>query len=149
MDTVQLSLHNIALAGRLEKELQQLTDYRVLSVKSPDLNGKGLVILDEESLDALSLPLAEPERFLLVTRNEGPRLKRAWEQGILSVVFEHDPVRTICLAAQAAILRMQNPQRTAARCAISPKSPITATVVGRTPATSTGPVPTGLKNQAM
>ena len=131
MDTVQLSLHNIAFASRLERELKQFANCQVVTVKAPDLNGKGLVIVDEETLDGLPLPLLDPERFVLVTRNEGPILKRAWEQGILSVVFEHDPPHTICLAAQAAMLRLQSPHRAAGRCVISPKTPTAARIVGR------------------
>ena len=149
MDTVQLSLHNIAFASRIEKELRQLSGCQVVSVKTPDLNGKGLVILDEETLDTLPLPLVEPERFLLVTRNESVKLKRAWEQGILSVVFEHDPPHTICLAAQTVLLRIQSPNRHAGRCVISPKGAVASSVVGRTAATTELPVPAGLKNQAV
>ncbi len=147
MDTVQLSVHNIAFASRLERELRQVGGCQMISVKTPDLHGKGLVVLDEETLDTLPSPLDEPERFLLVTRNESPKLKRAWEQGIVSVVFEHDSPHTICLAVQSALLRIQSPHRNTIRCAISPRANVSDPKVGRTAAQNTMPVTAALKNQ--
>jgi len=149
MDTVQLSLHNIALASRLEKELKQLPGSQVMLVKTPDLLGNGIIILDEETLDRLPMPLADPQRFVLVTRNETPKLKRAWEQGIVSVMFEHDPPHTVCLATQAALLRLQNPHRNSPRCVITPKGAITAPLIERTAAGPAAPASTGLKNQVI
>src|SRR3954468_9261967 len=107
MDLIQLSLDNAPFAVKLQQQLEQHANCSVLTVKCPDLSRKGLIVLDQKLVDNLPLPLSEPERFVLVTHNESPNLRRAWEQGIVSVVFESDPPHTVCLAIQAALLRLQ------------------------------------------
>ena len=65
-----------------------------------------MIVLDSPALESLSTRLTRPERVVLVTHNEPQLLARAWEAGIVSVVFEDDPMDTALLAIMAARLEV-------------------------------------------
>lgn len=64
-----------------------------------------VVVIDQTMFERLPLPLDRPERVVLLARKDRAQLERAWQSGIISVVWETDPTETIFLAIQAAALR--------------------------------------------
>ncbi len=69
------------------------------------------MVLDTEHLERLPAPLANPERIVLIARNDPGCLERAWEVGVTSVVFEKDPLNTAVLAVMGARLRKSKARR--------------------------------------
>jgi hypothetical protein len=66
--------------------------------------------MDEDAFYRLPLPLAFPERVVLITRKDPQHLSRAWEAGIVSVVSVDDAPATVLLAIMAAALRIPKAQ---------------------------------------
>ena len=64
------------------------------------------MVVDTQSLDRLPSAIENPQRVVLITPNKAPHLAKAWEAGIVSVVFEDDPINTAILAIMAARLRV-------------------------------------------
>jgi hypothetical protein len=63
-------------------------------------------VVDCDGLDRLPSPLLNPERIVLITRNDSAHLEQAWNAGVRSVVFNNDPLGTAVLAIMAAGLRI-------------------------------------------
>ena len=83
------------------------------------------MVLDEQAFARLPLPLSNPERVVLITRNEpqAPQfLAQAWDAGIVSVVSAEDPLSTVLLAIMAAALRVEKPHTSADSSGITPTS---------------------------
>jgi hypothetical protein len=78
-------------------------------VEAPDPHQEGVIVVDSDGLDRLPSPLLNPERVVLVTRNDPRHLSKAWEAGIRSVVFSEDTLNTAVLAIMAAELRVSKP----------------------------------------
>ena len=72
----------------------------------PDLSHDTVLVLDEVGFARLPLPLANPERVVLITRKDPQILAEAWDAGIISVVSDTDPMSTVLLAIMAAALRV-------------------------------------------
>ncbi|HWR50603.1 MAG TPA: hypothetical protein VN428_05825 [Bryobacteraceae bacterium] len=106
MDTVQLSIHDAPYAAALRQLLEQNGLHQIRTVDSPDPAQEGVIVVDCGALNRLQLPLANPERVVLITRNEPRHLAQAWNAGIRSVVFCEDPLNTAVLAILAAELRV-------------------------------------------
>ncbi|MBI1895585.1 MAG: hypothetical protein HYZ57_19660 [Acidobacteria bacterium] len=123
MEPVQIAIHNRAYATELRVELERGEGWDVLDVENPDFACKGLIVLDQITFDRVPLPLPDPERIVLVTANDSRRLGRAWEQGITSVVFDHESPHMAALAVLGASLRSQKELQHANRCALSPTHP--------------------------
>ena len=49
------------------------------------------MVLDQAALERLPLPLANPERIVLITQRDPHLMAEAWEAGVVSVVSEQDP----------------------------------------------------------
>lgn len=105
MDTVQLAIADAAYAAALSELLERSVGGEVRVVERPDAKREGVIVVDSEALERLPLPLVRPERVVLITRNDPEQLSRAWNAGILSVVFCNDPLNTAVLAILAAGLR--------------------------------------------
>jgi hypothetical protein len=88
-----------------------------LSVEAPDPRIEGVIVVDTQSLDRLPSVIENPQRVVLITPNAAPHLAKAWEAGIVSVVFEDDPMNTAILAIMAARLRATKAVRTDATTA--------------------------------
>jgi len=106
MRTVQLSLADRIHAAELREALSRSCAWRVETVDRPDLKQSCVVVLDESAFERLPLPLFNPERVVLIARNDPELLAQAWEAGIVSVVFQADPTSTVLLAIMAAALRI-------------------------------------------
>jgi hypothetical protein len=106
METVQLSIHEAPYAAALREQLERGGTREVRCVAVPDPGQDGVIVVDAEGLESLALPLANPERIVLITRNDPDRLSQAWDAGIRSVVFSDDPLSTAVLAILAAELRV-------------------------------------------
>jgi hypothetical protein len=111
METVQVAIANTVYAGALRELLVRNGAFKVLFVDRPDLGREGVMVLDSEHLELLPIPLPDPERIVLIARNDPQSLTRAWEAGVNSVVFDKDPLNTAVLAILSARLRIARPKR--------------------------------------
>jgi len=109
MYTVQLAIGKAPYGAMLQDLLEHTENCDVKAVDRPDPRRSGVMVVNEESLERLPMPLDQPERVVLITAKEPECLTRAWEAGIRSVVFESDPPRTMALAVMAAALRVRSP----------------------------------------
>jgi len=111
METIQLALANSTYAAALRDLLVRNAGWKVLTVEYPDTRAEGVMVLDSIALEHLPSVIPNPERVVLITQNDPHRLSRAWEAGIVSVVFENDPLNTALLAIMAARLRVPKAPR--------------------------------------
>ena len=106
METVQLAITNGTYATTLRELLARNAGWKALIVESPNTRAEGVIVLDTLALESLPSGFPNPERVVLITQNEPQLLARAWEAGIVSVVFENDPMDTALLAIMAARLNV-------------------------------------------
>jgi hypothetical protein len=105
MDVIQVAITDASYAAALRDLLVRNGSWEVLCVDRPDLSRGGVMVLDSEHLDLLPRPIPNPERVVLIARNESGDLARAWEAGVNSVITDRDPLNTAVLAIMAARLR--------------------------------------------
>lgn len=122
MRTVQLSLADTPYAAKLREALSRSGPWQLKSADRPDLSVTSVVVLDEPAFARLPLPLSNPERIVLITRQDPQTLAQAWEAGIVSVVFNEDPIATVLLAIMAAALRVGTGHQISSASGISPTS---------------------------
>jgi hypothetical protein len=106
MRTIQISVADLSYAESLSKKLEQSGVKEVLCVEVPDVDKRGVLVMDVNALDRIRAPLANPERVVLVVPESGYDLGRAFEAGIKSVVSDRDAKETVLLAIMAADLRV-------------------------------------------
>lgn len=124
MEIVQLTIGNTSYAKALEEMLKRNGAWEVRCVELPDLRVEGVLVVDCEAFQRLPSSLPNPERVVLITSNDPVHLSQAWEAGIVSVVFENDPINTAMLAILAARLRLIELRKgTAASGRSAPDSP--------------------------
>lgn len=109
MQTIQLALGNAPYLGAVRDLLAHSHTYQVTTADKPDPKKSGVLVVNEDTLESLPLPVERPDRVVLITCNDPQRLSRAWEAGIRCVVFDTDPPRTIVLSVMAAALRVRSP----------------------------------------
>jgi hypothetical protein len=109
MQTVQLSIADGLYEAAVREALCHSCAWHVESVERPDPSQNCVLVLDEAAFARLLLPLANPERVVLITRKDPQLLAHAWEAGIVSVVSDADPLNTVLLAIMAAALRVAKP----------------------------------------
>ncbi|MCU1236603.1 MAG: hypothetical protein JWP63_4570 [Candidatus Solibacter sp.] len=109
MQTVQLAITDGAYAAAVHDALSHSCAWHVESVDRPDPTRQCVLVLDQPALERLLLPLANPERIVLIVHKDRRLLAQAWEAGIVSVVSEADPIDTVLLAIMAAGLRVYKP----------------------------------------
>lgn len=112
MATIQLALSDTRAADELKRMLSGSTSCQVTCVDRPDVNTAGVLVVDAATLALLPQPIDNPERVVLITHDDAPALKSAWESGVSSVVFDRDPLSTVVLAILSACLRLTNPRGT-------------------------------------
>ena len=105
METIQVAITDAPYAAALRELLVRNGSWEVLCVDSPDPDRNGVMVLDWEHLGLLRQPISNPERVVLITRNDSGDLARAWEAGVNSVITDKDPLNTVMLAIMAARLR--------------------------------------------
>jgi hypothetical protein len=105
MDVIQVVLTDTSYAAALRELLVRSGSWEVLCADRPDLGRGGVMVLDPEHLDLLPRPIPNPERVVLIARNDSGDLARAWEAEVNSVIRERDPLNTAVLAIMAARLR--------------------------------------------
>lgn len=115
MQLVQMAVSENPFTAALQRELERNGEWLVVRVDRPDLSLDGIVLVDELVLDHIDYAIPSPERVVLVCHNHSAELSRAWEAGIISVVFESDSPETAMLAVLSAALRV--PHRPALPCA--------------------------------
>jgi hypothetical protein len=123
INTIQLALGDPVYAAVLRDALTRSGPWNIVSVQHADPRQKGVLVLDEDALYRLPLPLANPERIVLVTHKDPQHLSAAWDAGIVSLVSVDDPPNTVLLAIMAAALRVQKAQAAAASGSIPPTAP--------------------------
>lgn len=106
MKTVQLAIGNTEYAETLRNLLLRDGTHRVYIVDHPDLRLDGIVLIDGNRGDDLSMLDAEPERFVIIAKKGSECLSRIWDAGVRHVLFEGDPPNTAQLAIIAAELRL-------------------------------------------
>jgi hypothetical protein len=106
MEMIQLAITDNAYAAALRDLLVRTAGCKVMTVESPNTRAEGVVVLDSKALERLPSEIPNPERVVLITPNDPRLLSRAWEAGIVSVVFDNDPMNTALLAIMAARLRV-------------------------------------------
>jgi len=111
METVQLAITDVPYANALREILVRNGAFEVVCVDRLDSVLDGVLVLDADHLDLLPVPLANPERVVLLARNDPALLTRAWEAGVNSVIFEKDPLNTVALAIMSARLRLPRSKR--------------------------------------
>jgi len=117
METIQLAIANAPYASSLKELLARTAAWNILRVDAPDPRMEGVIVVDSESLERLPGTIVNPERVVLITCNDAPHLAKAWEAGIVSVVYENDPINTALLAIMAARLRVAKAARPEASAA--------------------------------
>jgi hypothetical protein len=106
METIQLTIADKAYAAALRDLLVRTAGCKVTAVEFPDMREEGVIVLDSDALDRLPSEVPNPERVVLIAPNDPRLLSRAWAAGIVSVVFDNDPINTALLAIMAARLRV-------------------------------------------
>jgi hypothetical protein len=106
MHTIQIAVTDSQYAADLARALEQAWSWQVASVEAPDLEQDGVIVLDLVALNRARLPLRHPERIVLIARNDPEELSRAWQAGIISVIFESDSLNTAKLAIMSAAFRV-------------------------------------------
>jgi hypothetical protein len=115
METIQLAIDDRSYSTALREMLLRDGNWDVLCVESPNPAVGGVIVLDRFSLERTPPSMLEAERVVLITRNVPDDLSRAWEAGIVSLVFDNDPVNTVALAIMAAGLRLAEDARKSVR----------------------------------
>lgn len=105
MASIQLALSDAVKADALRALLARSTNVPVRCVESPNYEEACAVVLDGARIRQEKLPLAHPDRIVLITPNDAGHLREAWEAGVNSVVSEQDPLNTVVLAVLAVCLR--------------------------------------------
>lgn len=106
MKTVQLAIPNSKYVQALRNLLLRDGTHRVHLVEHPDLALDGVVVIDANNPENLSLLESNPERFVVIAKNGADNLARIWQAGATHVVFERDPPSTSQLSIIAAELRL-------------------------------------------
>jgi len=106
MKTIQMVLRDGEYADALRDLLLRDGTHRVYLVEQPDLRLDGVIVIDGNRAESLSLLDGEPERFVVITRKGSDHLARIWDAGVRHVVFEGDSPSTAHLAIIAAELRL-------------------------------------------
>jgi hypothetical protein len=120
MQAVQLSIADAVYATAVRDALARSGPWRLEMVEQPDLTQRSVLVLDEAAFHRLLLPLANPERVVLITRKDPQLLAQAWDAGIVSVVSDEDSISTVLLAIMAAALRVAKPHAAASSSGFSP-----------------------------
>jgi hypothetical protein len=106
METIQLAIRDLPYATALREALLRNAPWQVRCVELPNPDQEGVIVLDTAALERMERPIVDPERVVLITPNDPEHLSNAWDAGIVSVVFEKDPVTTAMLAIMSARLRV-------------------------------------------
>jgi len=106
VQTVQLSIADPAYGAAIREALARSCAWHVEPVEQPDPSLHGVMVLDWSAFARQPLPLANPERVVLIGPQEPEVLAQAWDAGIVSVVSQGDPIDTVLMAIMAAALRV-------------------------------------------
>jgi len=120
MRTVQLAIADGGYRVALREALLHSGPWQVECIEHPDPALLTVLVVDECAFERLPIPLSNPERVVLITRQDPMLLARAWDAGIVSVVSRDDSVATVLLAIMAAALRTVNYRCMPAPSGISP-----------------------------
>ncbi len=120
MRTVQLAVADAVYAASLRDALARSGPWHVETVDRPDPSKPCVLVIDQANFERLPLPLAHPERIVLISRQDPQLLAQAWDAGIVSVASVEDPLPTVLLAIMAASLRIAKGHELSGPGGISP-----------------------------
>lgn len=124
MRTVQLAVADAVYSATLRDALARSGPWHVESVDRPDPSQRCVLVMDQANFARLPLPLAHPERVVLISRQDPQLLAQAWDAGIVSVASVEDSLATVLLAIMAASLRVAKSHEPSAAGEISPSGEI-------------------------
>jgi len=116
MRTIQIAVADRGFVAELSRKLKQSGAGDVVCVDVPDVDTGGVLLMDVDALRSVPLPLANPERVVLIAPEGAGELDRAFDAGIKSVVSTRDPLDTVLLALMAAELRVSRSAAAAKWC---------------------------------
>jgi|GEM_PF-1204755 len=141
MEPIQLALSNTSYMEALKAQLMNDGGWDVACVSVPSPDFSGVMVVDCSVLEQLSLPISNPERAVLICKKDPRCMARAWQAGIVSVVFEDDPLCTAMLAIMSASLRVCKKGGTCAVGNPPPASSFAGSHVGERSSSSKGKNP--------
>ncbi len=97
MPMVQLLVQTETYAKDLSALLSH-EGFEVIRCSAPDFDHDGAIVADRPALERHPILLEHPERVVLIAPNDTKFLALLWRHNMRSVVFETDPVSTVCLA---------------------------------------------------
>jgi hypothetical protein len=97
MSMVQLLVQTESYAKDLSALLSR-EGFDVIRTAAPDFNNDGAIVADRPAIDRHPALLEHPERVVLIAPNDSKFLALLWRHNVRSVVFETDPLSTVCLA---------------------------------------------------
>ena len=103
---IQVALSDQRYAAELRDRLHAAGGCEVRLVDGLDCECGGVMVVDLKHMGCLSGPIRNPDRVVLIARNEPEYLAKAWEAGVNSVILDKDPLSTAVLAVIAAGLRV-------------------------------------------
>jgi hypothetical protein len=106
MKTVQLAIPDSKYVQTLKNLLLRDGAHNVRLVERPDLAVDGVVVIDANNPENLSLLETNPDRFVVIARKGTDNLSTIWNAGATHVVFEKDSPTTSQLSIIAAELRL-------------------------------------------
>ena len=120
MRTVQLAIADAVYAAALRDTLLRSGPWHVDFAECPDPGAAGVLVLDDAGFTRVPLPLAHPERVVLISHQDPQLLAQAWDAGIVSVASVGDSLPTVLLAIMAAALRVAKNHEPCSPRGISP-----------------------------
>lgn len=133
VQTIQLAIADAAYEAALREALLRSGPWHIEIVDVPDVRETGVLVMDEETLTRVRLPLPHPERVVLITSKDPENLSQAWDAGIVSLVSADDPPSTVLLAIMAAALRVPKTQPPVNFSGISPSQPSSSAPISPEP----------------
>jgi hypothetical protein len=103
---IQLALSDRNYAAELHDRLLLAGGCEVRVVNLPDCELRSVLVIDPDHMECLRGPIRNPDRVVLICRNEPEYQAKAWDAGVNSVVSDKDPMSTVVLAVMAAGLRI-------------------------------------------
>lgn len=105
MHTVQIVMADREYASELEALLVRDGRHRVYRDSEPESGWDGVIVMDLAHFNNLAWETHRPDQIVLIVPRNEQCLRKAWEAGLQSVVYEDEPPRTLLLAVMAAELR--------------------------------------------
>lgn len=105
MHNVQIVIADREYAAELDALLVRDGRHRVYRDSEPDFGRDGVIVMDLAHFEKLACEVHRLDQIVLMVPRDEQCLRRAWDAGLQSVVYNDEPPRTLLLAVMAAELR--------------------------------------------